>query len=737
MKRIIYILPLFLLAMSCGVKENEMVEPEELGVKESAVTVACTAGTYDLEILADGEFTLSLPDGAPWLTLENGRALRASGDTRVTLSYEMNRGVRRSAVITLERGRRHLEVSFTQEGILTEGIEFGERCTTVSSEAGNHSVRLLTLYKDSELDLSVSYKGQEGWMKDFRKSNNNLVFEVIENAGDENRIAEIKVAGKSDPACFDVLQVCQLASGISLTKIGFDQLGSIVSGGGEGKYLEGVVISDNSEGNGGPNKNISVALQDNTLADRTIYIQASDGSAGVKVVFNTVQDNITRRYDSVRFLLDSVKVEAFTDPVRYEITGATSANLAFTRAGSSFDVVKKEKYMSELTDSDVYTYVTLKDCEIPVRKGPFCPIELRLKHTLNRFPMLIRDIEGSSMYLMTNFTAAWQRDGKGLPQGSGTISGVLVHETSDNYSWDVAKAQAKLQEGIKEDYITEIGEIGKYQIRPFTRSEIKLNEDFEDGFSDFLMEIRYYNKSRKELVINVSGNTIYSTWPAVADPVSDSSVNGVLEVISAKGEVTGVATYRDWTLLGPMVDGEITDPLRGNGVTDYYGTSIQTNVFSSASISGLMLDDNGSAWYCSQWSVAKHWRARFGTKGLTAANFPISVQFGAASGLGETVGAPRYWEIDYSVDGKNWINVDSYTVPDFPIRSNAKQWQCPATKYMSFNLPEDPELLDKDEVYVRMHPANTKAGTPDSYDGGEIVSTRVSELNYFAVRYNK
>ena len=744
MKRLLIIFPLFIMALSCSLDDNEMVEPEELGVKESSVTVACTAGTHDLEILSDGEFTLSLPSDAPWLSLEKGRSVKGNGDSSVKLIHEMNRGPERTAVISIDRGRKHIEVSYTQQGVLSAEIEFGERSITVPASAGSHSVRLLTLFKDSELEISVTYKGTGGWISDFRKSNNNLLFDVIENAADENRLAEIMVKSKNDENIFDVLQICQLAAGETLTVIGYGQLADVASGAltGPGLCLEGIVVSDNSEGNGGPNKNISVTLQDNTLTERTVYVQAADGSAGVKLVFDTVKDNITRRYDAVKILLDGARVQAFDNPVRYEISGITSANLLSTRAGSSFDVVKKEKRMSELTDADVYTYVTLKDCEIPIRKGPFFPIELRLKNVINRYPMLIRDIEGGSMYLMTNFTASWQRDGKVMPQGSGDISGIIVHETSDNYCWDKAKAQSEMVSGIKEDYVTDIGEIGKYQIRPVTRGEIKLAEDVEDGFSGILMEIRYYNQNRKEIVANVGGTlaegiTVYSTWPAVEYPLSDASVKGYLQVISAAGSPAGILPDRDWTLLGPYVDGQIADVQRGNGVTDFYGTSILTNAISISPDSGLLESDNGSAWYCSQWSEAKHWKATFSTKGLTAANFPLSVQFGAVSGLGETVGAPRYWKIEYSTDGSSWTLVDSYTVPDFPIRSNAKQWQCPGFKYMNFTLPEDPTLLDADKVYVRMHPASTQAGTSDSYDGGNIVGSARSELNYFAVRYNK
>jgi hypothetical protein len=285
-----------------------------------------------------------------------------------------------------------------------------------------------------------------------------------------------------------------------------------------------------------------------------------------------------------------------------------------------------------------------------------------------------------------------------------------------------------------EDYITEIGEIGRYQIRPVTRAEIALADDFEDGFSDLIMEVRWFNKSSDNLVINVSNNVVYSTWPAVEYPASDPSVKGYLEVVG--GSDPKVDNYRDWTMVGPLVDGLIKDPSLGNGVYDCFGRSAQTTVSSYAS-TGQLVEGVGSAWRDIKWTSSKNWRATFSTEGLTTANLPLSVQFGVCGGLGELVGGPRYWVAEYSTDGSNWTELGPYTVPDFPIRSSRRAWQCPGYKYVSFTLPMDDELLGKKKVYVRMHPTDNRAGTADTYDGGTINSTLKSQMNYFAIRCNK
>lgn len=737
MKRLFYLLAASCVLFSCE-KQNEMVAPVELGVKESSVTLPCTAGSFDLDILADGDFTLTLDD-ASWLSLESGeKSASGSKDATIRVLYQMNRSVARSAVISLDRDRRHLEVSVTQEGVLSTGIEFDRRSLTLPAEAGSHSIKVVTLCPDTDLDIAVAYNGSEGWIRDFRKANNFLVFRTIENAEASLRTAFITLSSKSDPSVADVLQVGQLPAGATLTPIGFDQLSAVADGTltGDGLCLEGVVIADNSEGNGGPNRNLSPSLQDNTLCQRTIYLQAPDGSAGVMIVFDGVEDNFTRRYDAVTFLLAGTTVTAYENPTRYVITGATGGNLAATRAGSSFDVVKKEKKISELTDADIYTFVTLKDCEIPIRKGPFVPIDLRLKTLINRYPMVIRDIEGETMHLMTNFTAAWQRDGKGLPEGSGNISGVIVHETCDNFEWDVTRAAQLAADGLMPDYITEIGEIGPYQIRPVTREEIAIDKDFDNGFSKLLMEIRFFNAKYDDLVINVKDKKVYSTYPGVEFPYSDPSVKGYLEIVGGTKPGDNLDNYRDWTLLGPMVDGVIKDYSLGNGVYDCKGRTAQRTISQYAS-AGQLVETAGSAWRDIYWSPEKNWQATFSTEGLTTANLPLSVQFGVCGGRGEEIGAPRYWVAEYSVDGSSWAEIGSYTVPDFALLLNRRVWQLPGYKYVSFTLPEDNALLNKAKVYIRMHPVDKRAGTADSYDSGNVTTGAKSQLNYFAIRCNK
>ena len=127
---------------------------------------------------------------------------------------------------------------------------------------------------------------------------------------------------------------------------------------------------------------------------------------------------------------------------------------------------------------------------------------------------------GSSIHLMTNVGAAWERDGKGMPQGSGDITGVLVYETCDNFAWDNTVAAERLGQGVNIGYITDLGHISGYQIRPVTREDIALKEKFEDGFSEMIMEIRYTNRQYSNIIVNTQGNIIHPTYPVSTTPLA-------------------------------------------------------------------------------------------------------------------------------------------------------------------------------------------------------------------------
>ena len=167
-------------------------------------------------------------------------------------------------------------------------------------------------------------------------------------------------------------------------------------------YITGYVVSDRNSGNVGDNIQTTQNSIDYTIAQKTAYIESLDGRYGFCIETPTVDDNTFSRYSKVQILLKGTKVILQEDPERYTISGVTASMVMSSTEGTASDLPVKEKYMRDLTDEDIYTYVTLKDCELPVRKGSLTPINEGYAnaggaHRCAKYATLMRDINGTSM----------------------------------------------------------------------------------------------------------------------------------------------------------------------------------------------------------------------------------------------------------------------------------------------------------------------------------------------------
>jgi hypothetical protein len=102
-------------------------------------------------------------------------------------------------------------------------------------------------------------------------------------------------------------------------------------------------------------------------------------------------------------------------------------------------------------------------------------------------------------------------------------------------------------------------------------------------------------------------------------------------------------------------------------------------------------------------------------------------------------GSPRNWVAEVSTTSTNgtdgtWENVTGYTTPDIVNWDNTLLEQCSGWKNININLPA--ALFNKANVYVRLRPANNKAGTATAYDSGTIDTTKRNYIAYLSVRYN-
>ena len=698
-----------------------------------------------ITVVSDGEFNAEIVEGDQWIHFEDGKSTYSgnSADKSITVYYDVNRTVLRSGKISLTRKHREVEIEVSQVGILSEDFSIDQQNLWVGAEGGFLSSKVLTLSGADDVEIVTEYveEGLGQWISQERMDNNYLKFNVAENMSSEARHAVI-VVSKKGTSLSGRIQVGQAAAGAEYTYVTVSELKSMIQSPGS-IQLDGhivlkdvIVLNDNLEGNGSENINVTSIVQDLTVADRTLYVSDAEGQSGIRMDFNSGADLLVKRFDHIEVDLSGATLTWLEEPDRFVVSGLESQAVMSNEVGSVSDVTIKQKKMSELTSSDVYTLVELLDCEIPVRKGPYVGIDVRHYNLMSKYPMVIRDTEGSSMHMVVNTTCSWHRDGTGMPQGSGSVTGVIVHEHCDNFEWDQAAADAMVSSGLGLDYVTDLGHIGLYQIRPVTKSEIALADDFEDGFSKLVCEFTYvYSDVAQLLIPNYVDNVIFST---------DGEYQAMMTLQLKSGDKVSqqpISTKRDWSLLGPYKDGQIADITTGNGIYCYGQSAVWFTTASQENLGRTQarIDMScGSAWNATSWSVNKYWQVDVSTKGLTADHAPMSIQLGAVNGYGDRVGGPRYWKMVVSTSEDDSESVIAeYTVPDFPQNGNRRVWHCPGHKYMSFNIPEHVDVWDKDRITIKMIPVNTKADNGDSYSNGTINKDVDHSMNYFAIRCNK
>lgn len=749
MKRYVIILLMSLMALSCEDKlaQLDVVEFGAALMDENCMPLEYKAGTFVIKVVSDGDFTAQVVEGEEWIHFEGGKSIYSgnSSDKTISVYYDVNRTVLRSGKISLTRKHRKVEIQVSQVGILSEDFSIDQQNLWVGSDGGFLSSKVLTLAGADDIEIKTIYveEGLGQWISQERMDNNYLKFNVAENMSPESRHAVI-VVSKKGTSHSGRIQVGQAGAGIEYTYANISELKSMLSAPGS-VQIEGhvvlndcIVLNDNLEGNGAENINVTSIVQDLTVADRTLYVSDAQGLSGVRLDFIAGSELLVKRFDHVTVDLFGATLTWLEGPDRLVVSGLSASAVMSNEVGNQSDVIVKKKKISELTSDDVYTLVELVDCEIPVRKGPYIGIDLRHYNLMNKYPMVIRDIDGGTMHMVINTTCSWHRDGTGMPQGTGSITGVIVHEHCDNFEWNQTAADVMKSEGLGLDYITDLGHIGLYQIRPVSKSEIALAKEFENGFSRLITEFTYiYSDVVEQILIpNYANKELTAT-----DGEYRNDAKMTLQLKSGDNVIQqSISTKRDWSLLGPYKDGQITDLTTGNGVFCFGAPAVWfSSEHEKLGRTQARIDKEcGSSWNATSWSVNKYWQVDIKTKGLTAEHAPMSIQLGAVNGYGDRVGGPRYWKMVVSTsDDETEVLIGEYTVPDFPQTGNRRVWHCPGHKYMSFNIPDHVDVWDKENVTIKMIPVNDKSDGGDSYSHGNISSEVDNSINYFAIRCNR
>ena len=805
---------------ACTIDDATDVPLVKLGAVEKEFVVEADASTFDIDIYTNGAYHIERINEADWLSLSCGETV--DGKAKITAECEFNEDFKRKAgfVLCSDVDARRDTVYVKQKALIDAEIVFENSSVIVAGAGGENRSAIKTNVPFEDITVDITYANEQyvDWIEsieiiDAETEDRELVIKTTQNEEEEaprSAMVELSFTDGWDETVaveFNLLQrTAKETLGRNITIEEFRQNYVLDKKIEDYVIIEGIIVSNAANRNAGENTQITTSSIDYTVSERTAYLESYDGKYGISIETVTPEDNVFDQYDHVQILVQGASAYLKMNPDRYELRDVTRAMVISRVAGSASDVPVKEKYMSELTDDDIYTYVTLKDVEFPIRKGGLTPInggyaiETNASR-LSKYPLLVRDINGDAMYVMTNTTCKYRSDGTRLPYGSGKISGVIVHERFSRFEWRNGADPAEMDDDPT------LGYIGRYQIRHQNKSDIwdNMNDSVEDGFSALLTEYRYWNPDLENKVQRPSYGTNGWLTHTYQKKYSDSADNeyfqqsyqqymyggGTYDYLGPVGNNASYyfgANYGNKNGIGIVIDPnkESWNPLMDDFVshnpdgtlewcgpyaadTKYVGcgtggwtsneaiptNSNQINYNGSSSMRGKG-NVNGACWV----AFGSHywwdddtdrpygWLINVSTAGISSSQ--VSMQISVMNAQ-QSFFSPRFWCAEWSLtdsqapeDDSKWNMIGEYTVPDVSVWSNTLYSSITAFKTINFELPQ--EILGHENVYIRLRPTSdlcsngadyANARLRDSKSGAAEAGEHASYLSYFAIRYNK
>ena len=747
------------IACSKDINERTINEGSGLGYPEKVCDLEAEKGEVHIAVIATRDYTVRTEAG--WLTVPESAP---AGKEGFQMTYTANTSLPRLAkvVIGIDETHHYDTLTVRQKGTVSPVLSAENNVITVKGSApGTETVSLETNLQDQELVLKWDNDGNEAWINDVSVKNSKLTFSFKANPGSSIRRGSITVTHTD--AFGEVisvpLMISQLSSGDTAgNEYSLQDFCALATEEGtdieEDITIEGIVVSDKENGNCGDNPQTGVTVIDYEGCLRTIYLEATDGSMGIRIDAKTAADNIFKQGDKVKLGMRGTKIfraaviDASVDPVYYYVTGF-KGNMALSSEPLGREGLPlKEKYIGGLTDEDIFTYVTIKDCELPVRKGPLTPISEQFtlatgSDKVNKFGILLHDICGGSMYLYTNTTCPYRRDGSRLPEGSGNMSGVVVHELYPRFSY---------QDNASTDADT-WGNIGRYQLRHTCKEDFGMAQTMsESTFSGIIAEWRFIKDKNLERYFATDGdeNAYFEYSYVYPDSYTDGRA-GKLPIIK----------YRDYSYLGPagnshighesgvgviLADGSDWMSPGWSGYNSEYAGAINEKGY------GDIPTDAGSAWATNltvRGGEPMYTMLVFSTEGISSSRMSLQISSmnyfypstQSVNGVATYLQGPRFWRVEYSLNGESWTPVARYSLPEVCQTSPITQpWQTAGYKPVNVPLPAY-TLLGQPKVYLRIIPdAGLQTGSNVSYLDPSIVYPATGSFptawNYIGIRYN-
>ena len=657
---------------SCkGFHDAELVEVNELlPVAEDVVYVDAIGGEASLDFYATSKVTVQvLNDCAGWAEMTSPAEFQ--GDGTITVSFTRNRSYRRMVAVKLVLEDKGLAdtLYFKQNGLTPQLSCDAPYSVVDGSKDSKVEMTLNTNINRSDLNIDIKYlDGASDWIEGLAFSGDIAWdtddFAFVTKASDiESASRAIVRVWFADGWGEDISVVLYLTrtarNGIIGTPVTLADIRNSEMTFESGDYIEGYVISDYRSYNMAENVNTAHSTLDNTVSSKTAYVSTLDGAYGARLIFADAKDNILKPGMKVTFSLDGVSLVKKENPESYTFSGIKTENLLQVEQG--YPVAPKVKSISELTAADIYTYVTLTDVEFVNKSGAYTNI-----HEGNAFfdgwGSLLVDAEGSSIFAPINRDCNWRRTGTGVPQGSGTVTGVVVSEDLKRFA-----------------------NAGDWQIRVIDETGFDMTQTA--NLTDFAV---WKGKSNEKYTITASVPADLGTATLKTElKASDISISTEDQAIRA------VATFAGKTRAN-------------NGMLNSTGLGYQVKLQG-----WYNFDEND------QIASTNGLKMTFSTKGQTGKMIAY-ISFLAWGTNGFYRVAPAHWELQYSVDGGEYTivspSVKAAVPSDFvhlrPGPSgedyhNGRKY-FPST-YMAQGFCDVvyvlPDVMDKDNVTVRFAPS--------------------------------
>lgn len=515
---------------------------------------------------------------------------------------------------------------------------------TLAGMKGSNSIETLknTMWAYAEdlaytVDYTPEVAPEDAWISNLALTSNALTFDTDDNMSGDDRSAVIKVLFKGVEVAEKTVMQDVYPVVVDFAALRNYPEGELTAR----EYIDGYIVSENGTANVCQNPQTAQYKFDTNESIRTAIIESLDGKYGFAIKYKKLAQNTLPRYSKVRISLRGLTLTKNSDPEYYTLTGMTEDNVTSVEEPNRDAVPAKRKSVSELTDADIFTLVSLKDMEIVFKDGSYtnCTDGYAKKTDLNQAggsaprwdvaPLLLTDKNGQTISMLTNSLVEWRRDGTGVAQGSGDFKGIIVAETLVRY-----------------------GNRGRYQIRPMVKDDIALTDA---PFSKTLVEWNW----------------------------NDAKNDSAPEI--GAGNISGVAVSlaQDYNAL----------------VHTNVATSRTEKVASGAGGKGVV--NNQAAYFTATWEVGSSFDVDFSTAGISGTNLQFGFVWGHGKGGNTNIDTPSRWRLLYSVDdGESFKEF----VPMVKNRSivwwtNTAVDSAPGYTDHMFQLPQ--ECFGKEKVIVR------------------------------------